>query len=255
MADLETRYVVQQPNPAWLGPVAKDNLTNRVYAELRAALLEGRLWPGQRLKIRELAKAMQVSDTPVREAVMQLVRERGLEMAPRGAITVARLSLAQYLELRRIRLELEGLAAEVAASRVTKWQIESLAETHETLVAAEAARDWATAIRANWRFHFSLYQAAGMPELVAILEGIWLRNGPLLNYHYPHAPPTYASRHQHLNVLDALAAQNPGAVRKAIQDDMIEGGKRLVALLGDMEAGRVVIQPDIARAAVPGADP
>src|SRR3954471_9548456 len=60
--------------------VARDNLTARVYHQLRSALMEGRYWPGHRLKIRELAAAMGVSETPVREAVMQLVREKGLVM-------------------------------------------------------------------------------------------------------------------------------------------------------------------------------
>ena len=58
----------------------RENFTSRVYAQLREALMAGRFWPGQRLRIGELALAMGVSQTPVREAVMQLVREGGLEI-------------------------------------------------------------------------------------------------------------------------------------------------------------------------------
>ncbi len=100
---------------AALLPVIRVNLTAQVYASLRSALQEGRLWPGQRLKIRDLAATMEVSETPVREAVMQLVRERALLLQSNRSLTVPRLSLGQYLELRRIRLELEGLAAAAAA--------------------------------------------------------------------------------------------------------------------------------------------
>jgi DNA-binding GntR family transcriptional regulator len=249
------RHTADPDQPlAGLDPVARENLTGIVYAKLRAALLEGRLWPGQRLKIRDLAKTLDVSETPVREAVMQLVREGGLEMIAGRAITVAHLSLSQYLELRRIRLELEGLAAEIAAPLVTDRLIKQLAQIHTALIASETAHDWPTAIRTNWQFHFTLYQAAEMPELLAILERIWLRNGPLVNYQYPHAPPTYPGRHQHLNVLDALRQRDAAGARKAVRDDMIEGGRRLVALLEDIEAGRISVAPDPLRSNAVAAD-
>lgn len=222
-------------------PVARDNLTGRVYQELRTALLEGRLWPGQRLKIRELAAALQVSETPVREAVLQLVRERGLEMHPSRAITVGCLSLAQYTELRRIRLELEGLAAAEAAPRSTPEIVAELEQLHAALQAAEAAGDWPGAVRGNWRFHHRVYRTAAMPELLGMIETLWLRNGPLLNYQYPHAPPTYPGRHRHLDVIEAMQARDPDAVRAAIRNDTVEGGARLLRLLTEIDAGRIVI--------------
>jgi DNA-binding GntR family transcriptional regulator len=228
-----------------LTPVTRDNLAGRVYAELRSALMEGRLWPGARLKIRDLAKAIGVSETPVREGVMQLVREGGLEMVAGRAITVANLSLAQYRELRTIRLELEGLAAEMATRHITPARIRELERIHGKLIEAEKSGDWPMAIQANWQFHFGLYQHAAMAELQAMLERIWLRNGPLLNYHYPYAPPTYPGRHQHLNVLDALRARDAAAVRKAIRDDMIEGGSNLERVMEQIEAGTLVIPPEM----------
>ena len=78
--------------PAGLSASSRENLSSRVYGQLREALMAGRFWPGQRLRIRELATAMDVSDTPVREAIMQLVREGGLEMRSGQAITVVKLS-------------------------------------------------------------------------------------------------------------------------------------------------------------------
>ncbi len=222
------------------GPVARDSLTSRVYADLRAGLLHGRFRPGQRLKIRELAAAMDVSETPVREAVMQLVREGGLEMRTGYAIRVTRLTLGDYLELRRIRILLEGLAAEEAARRATPAAIAALARHHERLVLAEEAGDWPVALEANFRFHHGLWEQAAMPNLLGILEGIWLRNGPLLNLLYPDSRPRCDGRHQHLNVLDGLAARSPAQVREAVRDDLVEGGRGLVRLLEDIEAGRVV---------------
>jgi DNA-binding GntR family transcriptional regulator len=219
----------------FLAPIGRENLAGRAYAELRAALMEGRLRPGQRLKIRDLAQSLGVSETPVREAVMQLVRERALRMEEARAITVAGLTLAQYLELREVRAALEGMAAEAAARRITGAAIRALERAHAELVRAEAAEEAAAAIRANWRFHHGLYQAAAMPELLAVIEGIWLRNGPMLNHLYPHARPTYPGRHRHLDILDGLRARDPQATRAAVLADMVEGGAGLVRHLAALE--------------------
>ena len=219
----------------FLAPLGRDNLTNRVYDELRQALFEGRLRPGHRLKVRALAAAMQVSETPVREAVMQLVRERVLRQEAARAITVAGLTLDQYLELQTIRAELEGLAAEAAALRIAPAAIEDLAAHHVALATAEAREEGAAANRANWAFHQGLYRAAGMPELLLVIEGLWLRCGPLHAYLYPDAAPSHAGRHRHLDLLDALRTRDAVAARQALEADLTEGGANLVALLDRME--------------------
>ena len=227
------------PAPQGVALIARDNLTERVYLELRTGLLEGRFWPGHRFKVRQLAAAMGVSETPVREALMQLARERGIEMRAAHSMSVAELTVAQYLELRRIRILLEGLAAEEATLKIPDAAIDELAQVHARLVEAEKDGHWRAAVRHNWHFHSSLFKYADMPELLAILENIWLRNGPLINYQYPHAPPTYAGVHQHLHLLEALRKRQPEAVRLAIQADMIEGGTPLVALLERLARGEI----------------
>lgn len=219
----------------FVAPVGRENLTGRVYEELRTALFEGRMRPGQRLKIRDLAAAMQVSETPVREAVVQLAREKALRVDAARSITVAGLTLQQYLELRSIRLELEAMAAEAAALRILPDAIGQLDAAHARLVAAEEAGDATAANRANWDFHHGLYRAAALPELLAIIEGIWLRNGPMHVFLYPDARPTYPGRHRHCDILDGLRARDPAATRAALRADLLEGGARLVALLQRME--------------------
>ncbi|MFC7608801.1 GntR family transcriptional regulator [Teichococcus aestuarii] len=216
-------------------PPSAGRTAGRVYDELRSALFEGRMRPGQRLKIRDLAAAMQVSETPVREAVVQLARERALRLEAARSITVAGLSLEQYLELRTIRLELEGLAAEAAALRITPSDLDALERANTALAAAEEAGEATAANRANWAFHHTLYAAAAMPELLALIESIWLRNGPMHAFLYPDARPSYPGRHRHLDIIDGLRARDPKATRAALRADLMEGGANLVALLGRME--------------------
>jgi DNA-binding GntR family transcriptional regulator len=219
----------------------RENFTTRVYNQLREALMAGRFWPGQRLRIGELATAMGVSQTPVREAIMQLAREGGLEIRSRQSITVANLSLSRYKELREVRLLLEGLATEKATSLITSTELARLADIHEKLIEAERSGDAQTATLANFQFHFLIYRASQMTDLVAILESIWLRNGPLLKYLYPHAAPTYPGPHQHLTLMEALRRRDPFLARQAVQDDMIEGGAGLVKLIAKIESGEAAL--------------
>jgi DNA-binding GntR family transcriptional regulator len=211
--------------------IPRDSLTRTVYNSLRVALMEGRFWPGHRFKIRELAATMNVSETPIREALMQLVRARALELLDNRSIIVAHISFQQYSELRTIRLYLEGLAAEHATLRMSATGILQMEAFHDELIAAERDGRWSDAVRTNWQFHHQLSEAAEMPELLAILDDIWIRNGPLLNFQYPNARPAYPGEHEHLRVLDNLRKRNPSGVRDAIQNDMIQGGSALMKVL------------------------
>jgi DNA-binding GntR family transcriptional regulator len=178
---------------------------------------------------------MGTSETPVREALFQLAHEGAIEIKPRYYIRVRRLTLAEYLEIKDIRLKLEPLAAERALPFITDADIAMLTTEHERLVAAEAAGDWRTALQANFNFHFGLFTRSNMPTLIDVLEGLWIRIGPLLSELYPDAHPTYAERHQHLNVLDALRAKDSYSLREAIRMDLVEGGRNLRQHLSSFE--------------------
>lgn len=221
------------------GGITRTNLTVQVYDILRDALLEGRLRPHQRLKIRDLATILDVSETPVREAVMQLVRERALALQTARSLTVPRPSVPTYLELRRIRIELEGLAAEQAATQFGRRELTKIERLNARLARAVSSRAWSDVVVLNWRFHAMIYQSAGMPELFNLIQGLWLRTSPLLSLLYPTAPPTYPGRNRHLDILDALRNHDGAAIRIALQADTIEGGANLLALLREIDAGRV----------------
>lgn len=217
-------------------PVAPQSLSDSIYLQLRERLMRGLLKPHQRLRIRELAEALGTSETPVREAVFQLVRDRALELKPRHYIRVRRLSVAEYLEIRDIRLKLEPLAAERALQLMDDATLATLSAAHARLVRAEADRDYDTAIRANFEFHFGLYRQSDMPVLIEMLESLWIQVGPMLNFLYPYGHPTYAGKHQHAMVLEALRRRDVDALCHAIREDLIEGGQKFLEHLQRIES-------------------
>lgn len=216
--------------------VERSNLASQIYEHLREQLMSASFQPGQRLKIRELAKTMGTSETPVREALIQLVRDRALEMKEGYFIRVRTLSLTEYLELRDIRLVLEPLAAERALPLLDKAAIKQLTDSHRLLLRAEKSRDYRAALQHNFDFHFGIYRRSGMPELTELLDRIWVQVGPMLNFLYPHGHPRYDGEHQHVNVLRGLQARDVKMVRTAIRDDMVEGGRGFVRVLQEIDA-------------------
>ncbi|ENR74504.1 hypothetical protein B983_02117 [Brucella abortus 67/93] len=203
-------------------------LSNAVYTTLKSQLMQAQLLPLQRLKVRKVAKVLGTSETPVREALIQLSREGAIEIKPRYYIRVRRLSAAEYEEIRAIRLELEPMAAERALPHITPDVIDQLEEIHRRLIASEQSANWPEALQTNFDFHFKLYRLSGMQHLLDMLEALWMRTGPILSELYPHAMPAYAGPHQHEVVLNALRERDSYALRMAIRMDLIEGGAALI---------------------------
>lgn len=211
-------------------------LAEEVYVRLRLALMRAELLPHQRLKTRELARDMGTSETPVREALIQLARDGAVEIKPRFYIRVRRLTLAEYVDIRDIRLELEPMAAERAMSNMLSPDIARLEASHAALVDAERVGAWGAALEANRAFHFALFEHARMPALLQVLERLWMRVGPMLSELYPDALPHYPDGHQHEAILRALRKREAYALRMAVRLDLIEGGRRLLRRLTHMEA-------------------
>jgi DNA-binding GntR family transcriptional regulator len=94
-------------------------LGDDIYRRLSDSLVQGVLRPEERLKIRDIALQMGTSVTPVRDAVLRLVQERALYLRSPRDIRVRTVGMDEYLEVRELRVELEGAAAAAAAERAT----------------------------------------------------------------------------------------------------------------------------------------
>jgi DNA-binding GntR family transcriptional regulator len=163
--------------------IAHPTLSRRVYEDLRELLLAGQVRPGQKFTLKGLADALGTSQMPIREAIRHLAAEGGLEILPNSGIRVPLMSKDGFRELLKIRLALEGLAVEHAALRITAAELKTVAAIHQALSDAmsQAAPNVSQVIQLNKQLHFAIYRASGMPTLVALIESIWLRVGPVIN--------------------------------------------------------------------------
>ncbi len=202
-----------------------DTLGTQVLVHLRTQLITGLLAPGDKLSLRPLALQLGVSMQPVRDAVSRLVAERALEVTPKRSVQVPLMRLAQFRELTTIRLGIEGFAAEHAARQRGGSELAAL-RRHEAgfrRQSRRAAPDVDAAIVANAKLHFAIYRATGMPALVGIIEGLWLRIGPVLNLDMRGGTGRLASgvaMDCHADLLAAIERGDPAAAREALLEDI-----------------------------------
>jgi DNA-binding GntR family transcriptional regulator len=197
-------------NQLYLGDVAYEKIAN--------AIVSGAFRPGEKLTIRSLADTLEISSTPVRDAVKRLLLENALEQRGPRDIRVPIITQARYREIADIRLELEGLAAARAAQRRNEEDLEQLrvniAENEEAI----ASGDWQRAIRLNKQFHFSLADIGKMPVLRGLLGGLWLQIGPPISSFYSIGGRDMIDHHH--PIYDAILRQDADAARAHISQDI-----------------------------------
>src|SRR6187551_2609008 len=125
-------------------PIPRAALHEQVALRLRQMLVENRILPGAKLNERELAEVLQVSRTPLREAIKMLAAEGLVELLPnRGAIAVS-LTEADVLNTFEVMAGLEAQSGELAAQRITETELAEIRAMHYEMLAAYTRRDLST---------------------------------------------------------------------------------------------------------------
>lgn len=214
------------------GAVAHTTLRDHAYARLREALMTGAFAPGEKLTIRGLAEAFGISPTPIREAVGRLAAERAIEAEPNRFMRVPLLSPEALRELRDIRVALEGLATERAASCITPEELAEVRRLDAAIVALRPSGDAKAMIACISRLHFAIYRASRMPALVGLIEGLWLRSAPHVHLLFPG----YTGQERgtlRTATIRALARHDAAAARRSMEADV---GNALDYIIGLVEA-------------------
>jgi DNA-binding GntR family transcriptional regulator len=190
----------------------------RVAQALRDGIMSGHYAPGEVITLRKLAAHFDVSSMPVRDALRQLVAERALVVVNANrSVAVPLLDMTRLSDICAIRLNLEGMAAGMAADRATR---EQLSEIERALAASEAAGPTPDPAH-NLRFHFAIYAASGSSVLVPLIESLWLQFGPYLRRVSDMVGTSLGTGDQHhREVVDALRARDAERARRAITRDI-----------------------------------
>jgi DNA-binding GntR family transcriptional regulator len=214
-----------------LRPVGRETVQDRVYRQIKELILNGEIEPGQTVTIQGLSDAFQVSTMPVREALRRLLAKQALMVVSGRSVGIPALTHARLADLRRVRRDVEALAASWAAERITVPDLRRLAELVERMQVAADQRDGRRFVPANHHFHFTIYRAADSAALLSIIESLWLQIGPY--FHVLRASDNWhAANSAHRTILKALERRDGQGAADALRRDIDEAAATLKMLLG-----------------------
>ncbi|MDQ7793300.1 MAG: GntR family transcriptional regulator [bacterium] len=204
-----------------------------VYDRTKEMILTGELRPGERLIVDSLAQKLQVSRTPVREALRQLVADGFVRLLPRKRVTVTELSIGDIHNLYAVRRPLEMLACELAVANLTRSKLAPIVECHHSVLKAVHRGDPAVlkeVRKLNRAFHLGIYRLTGNPYLEDLLPRLRDRSNcyiePMI-----HWEGLDKALDGHTAILEALTAGDVDGMKKAIQRDMERTVELAVQLL------------------------
>jgi DNA-binding GntR family transcriptional regulator len=191
----------------------------QVFEWLRASILSLELAPGTALSRTELAERFELSQTPVRDALLQLAQEGLVDIFPQHATLVSRIDIASATQAHFLRcaIELEVVRTLALAATEDTAVLRAKLTAQIDLQAALAIADTEEFIGSDQAFHRLMYEAAGAPDLYELVRR---RSGHLDRLRRLDLPsPGKAERvvRDHRAIVSALAACDPDAAQAAMR--------------------------------------
>jgi DNA-binding GntR family transcriptional regulator len=179
-------------------------LHEEVVSRVRAMLLEGEVPPGARIPERDLCEKLQISRTPLREALKVLAAEGLVQLLPNRGSRAAKLTDKDMRDLFEVCQGLEALAGELACERITDPQIAEVAAAHAAMAQHYHDNDLLQYYRCNRQIHEAIVTAAGNPALSGLYDSVTARIRRA-RYVTPMTPPRWAlALQEHEAILNAL---------------------------------------------------
>jgi DNA-binding GntR family transcriptional regulator len=225
-----------------VGQIDYAPLHERVYTELRQALISGKFAPGQKLTSRKLAAALGTSDMPVRAAISRLTAEGGLVQRSNGTFIVPHVTRQAFKELMELRALLEGRATSLACEQIDSEGFRYLHKYADELDRAAGADDIVRYLDVNQKLKFTIYNYCKSPKLYSLIEILWLQAGPALRYH-AKVLRGIKDINFHREAIAALEKRKRAAAGAAIARDIKAGMDALLAVaqFADDEAPDVAV--------------
>ncbi len=206
---------------------ASVRIVDRVHATLHDAILAGSLEPGSQLSVPELSRRLNVSRSPVREAVLQLVADGLAVEQPRKGVVVSMIDREDLAEIHEIREFLEALAARRCAERASASVIEMLEAILETQATAIAVRDAEEYFRTNAAFHGAIAQASGNGRLIAFQSSLEKQMALALRHVAQKPEHMEPSLKEHQRILRAIRAHDADKAELAMRAHIAATSARL----------------------------
>ncbi len=192
-------------------------LSHKVYKIIKSAIIRGQFEPGTHIMEESIAKELNISRTPVREAVKRLVAEKYLTTIPNMGVFVPEISPNDLIEVLEIRLALEGLASFLAAKRVTP---EGVTKLENILLKTDRIKKDKNEIEFseyNSEFHNFIFDIAGNKKLKEVYLDLIVQpyQTRIKSIRTPNQLNTIIQEHH--SIVQAIKSKDPAKAQKVSQ--------------------------------------
>jgi DNA-binding GntR family transcriptional regulator len=196
--------------------IPRAGLHEQVAMRLRQMLVEGQVAPGAKLNERELSQVLQVSRTPLREAIKMLAAEGLVELLPnRGAVAVS-LGEQDILNTFEVMAGLEGLSGELAAQRITADELAEIKAMHFEMLASYTRADLSAYYRVNAQIHRAINAAAKNRVLTTTYNQLNARLQALRFRSNQDGEKWKRAVKEHEQMIDALSARDAAGLHAVL---------------------------------------
>jgi DNA-binding GntR family transcriptional regulator len=206
----------------------RKSLGQRVFENLKQAVITGSIVPGSRLIESRLAEALGISRTPVREAIHMLEREGYLKKLPRGGFTVLGFSRRDIEETFGIRSILESYAARLAAAKHQEAALKPLEDKIKTYQQCLDANDLDSLLKINTEFHELLYALSQSPRLVKMINDLKDQIYRYRKLILKNERLARVSNEDHKRMLEYIRRRDEEGVEKLVRDHLIRGQRAVL---------------------------
>ncbi len=205
-----------------LQPVdASFSLGDHIYGVLRDAILAMDIYnPATDLRLdeRALAEQLNISRTPIREALVRLEQDGFVEVQARKGVFVLRKSVHEIGEMITVWAALESMAARLAAERATAEDVASLREMGQRFSSRKASAHIQEYSEANIEFHQRILELSNCSKLKSIADGLLLHMRAVRNHAMPEGNRTEASVVDHMTIIEAIEAKDADLAARLVRE-------------------------------------
>jgi len=211
-------------------PIRK-SLGQHIFTHLKKAILKGDISPGNRLIENKIARDLDISRTPVREAFHKLEREGLIEQIPQGGYAVTGLTRDDIEDLFGIRSLLESYAAGLAAKNHAQEDLLLLEEKNREFQSCLDQDQLGQLSKINTEFHDILYAMSGRPLLIKMISQIQAQIYRFRNLILKDKKNAVISSNLHIALVRALKKRDADQVEKLLKKHILRGQKFVLASL------------------------
>ncbi len=222
--------------------IPRQVLHQEVAVRLRQRIVEGQIAPGAKLNERELSELLNVSRTPLREALKMLAAEGLVELLPNRGAVVAQMSAQDVADTFEVIAGLEGQSGELAAQRISEAELAEIRALHFEMMAAFTRRDLPTYYRINAQIHTLINAAARNPVLAQTWRNVNARLQALrFRSNFDEAKWKRAVK-EHERMVELLGARDSSGLRALLIEHLMHKRDAVLELMknGQLDAGAKV---------------